>query len=139
MIATAAEANPSCFSPTPLVDVHRTLIPTYLRAVSSSITILQKPLTSSLLSRGISVTIGQIPNSAGFSFVETTSGPRERRRRGSRTSSQRLNATRTWTTWRETGPKERLTSRRFAEQSTLVHKGLYAQPQQHPPPSKTRH
>jgi len=31
MIATAAETNPSCFSPTPLVDVHRTLIPTYLR------------------------------------------------------------------------------------------------------------
>jgi len=31
MIATAAEANPSCFSPTPLVDVHQTLIPTYLR------------------------------------------------------------------------------------------------------------
>jgi hypothetical protein len=34
MIATAAEANPSCFSPTPLVDVHQTLIPTYLRVVS---------------------------------------------------------------------------------------------------------
>jgi len=31
MIATAAEANPSCFSSTPLVDIHRTLIPTYLR------------------------------------------------------------------------------------------------------------
>jgi len=31
MIATAAEANPSCFSPTPLVDVHRTLVPSYLR------------------------------------------------------------------------------------------------------------
>ncbi|KAF9650333.1 FMN-linked oxidoreductase, partial [Thelephora ganbajun] len=31
MIATAAEGNPSCFSPTPLVDVHRILIPTYLR------------------------------------------------------------------------------------------------------------
>jgi len=31
MIATAAEANPSCFSSTPLVDVHRTLIPSYLR------------------------------------------------------------------------------------------------------------
>ena len=37
MIATAAEANPSCFSPTPLVDVHRTFIPTYLRVVSSRV------------------------------------------------------------------------------------------------------
>lgn len=33
MIATAAEANPSCFSPTPLVDVEETLIPAYLRLV----------------------------------------------------------------------------------------------------------
>ena len=36
MIATAAEANPSCFSPKPLVDVHRTLIPSYLRVVSKA-------------------------------------------------------------------------------------------------------
>jgi len=31
MIATAAEANPSCFSPRPLVDVEQTLVPSYLR------------------------------------------------------------------------------------------------------------
>ncbi|KAH9926510.1 uncharacterized protein B0H18DRAFT_954777 [Fomitopsis serialis] len=31
MIATAAESNPSCFSPTPLVDLEHTLIPSYLR------------------------------------------------------------------------------------------------------------
>ncbi len=35
MIARAAEANPSCFSPTPLVDVGETLMPDYLRLVSS--------------------------------------------------------------------------------------------------------
>lgn len=48
MIATAAEANPSCFSPVPLADVHRTLIPTYLRVVSSGITLLLRSLSSSL-------------------------------------------------------------------------------------------
>ncbi|KAJ7597840.1 FMN-linked oxidoreductase [Mycena floridula] len=31
MIARAAEANPSCFSPTPLLDPEQTLIPAYLR------------------------------------------------------------------------------------------------------------
>ncbi|TFY63686.1 hypothetical protein EVJ58_g3109 [Rhodofomes roseus] len=31
MIATAAEANPTCFSPTPFVDLERTFIPQYLR------------------------------------------------------------------------------------------------------------
>ncbi|KAF8079156.1 hypothetical protein FPV67DRAFT_99797 [Lyophyllum atratum] len=31
MIARGAESNPSCFSPTPLKDVERTLIPAYLR------------------------------------------------------------------------------------------------------------
>ncbi|KZP15653.1 FMN-linked oxidoreductase [Athelia psychrophila] len=31
MIATAAESNPSVFSPTPLIDVEETLIPAYLR------------------------------------------------------------------------------------------------------------
>jgi len=31
MIATAAESNPSCFSPTPLMDVGKTLIPQYLQ------------------------------------------------------------------------------------------------------------
>jgi len=31
MIATAAEANPTCFSRTPLVDLEKTLIPSYLR------------------------------------------------------------------------------------------------------------
>ncbi|KIK71575.1 hypothetical protein GYMLUDRAFT_33777 [Collybiopsis luxurians FD-317 M1] len=31
MIARAAEANPSCFSTTPLVDIHETLVPAYLR------------------------------------------------------------------------------------------------------------
>ena len=36
MIATVAEANPSWFPHTPLVDVHRTLIPSYLRVVSKA-------------------------------------------------------------------------------------------------------
>lgn len=31
MIATAAESNPSCFSPTPLLDLEETLVPSYLR------------------------------------------------------------------------------------------------------------
>ncbi|KAG6865101.1 hypothetical protein C0991_005062 [Blastosporella zonata] len=31
MIARAAEANPSCFSPTPLEDIEQTLVPSYLR------------------------------------------------------------------------------------------------------------
>ncbi|KAJ4470919.1 hypothetical protein J3R30DRAFT_3531844 [Lentinula aciculospora] len=31
MIARAAESNPSCFSKTPLTDVHETLVPAYLR------------------------------------------------------------------------------------------------------------
>ncbi|KAJ3778902.1 hypothetical protein FB446DRAFT_631238 [Lentinula raphanica] len=31
MIARAAEANPSCFSNTPLTDIHHTLVPAYLR------------------------------------------------------------------------------------------------------------
>ncbi|KAF9225284.1 FMN-linked oxidoreductase [Gyrodon lividus] len=31
MVATAAESNPTCFSPTPLVDLETTLIPSYLR------------------------------------------------------------------------------------------------------------
>ncbi|KAI0071029.1 FMN-linked oxidoreductase [Panus rudis PR-1116 ss-1] len=31
MIATAAEANPSCFSPTPLVDVEKDFVPAYVR------------------------------------------------------------------------------------------------------------
>ncbi|GLB43570.1 putative dihydrouridine synthase (Dus) [Lyophyllum shimeji] len=31
MIARAAEANPSCFSPTPLQDIEQTLVPSYLR------------------------------------------------------------------------------------------------------------
>ncbi len=33
MIARAAEANPSCFSNTPLTDVEETLVPDYLRLV----------------------------------------------------------------------------------------------------------
>jgi tRNA-dihydrouridine synthase 2 len=37
MIATAAEANPSCFSTTPLVDLEETLVPTYLRLVSGHV------------------------------------------------------------------------------------------------------
>ena len=48
MIATAAEANPSCFSPTPLVDVHRTFIPAYLRVVSSGIASLTRSSNLSL-------------------------------------------------------------------------------------------
>ncbi|KAF5377141.1 hypothetical protein D9757_008797 [Collybiopsis confluens] len=31
MIARAAEANPTCLSTTPLVDIHQTLVPSYLR------------------------------------------------------------------------------------------------------------
>ncbi|KZT73377.1 FMN-linked oxidoreductase [Daedalea quercina L-15889] len=31
MIATAAEANPTCFSPTPLTDLEKTFIPAYIR------------------------------------------------------------------------------------------------------------
>ncbi|PCH34386.1 FMN-linked oxidoreductase [Wolfiporia cocos MD-104 SS10] len=31
MIATAAESNPTCFSPTPLVDLEQTFIPQYIR------------------------------------------------------------------------------------------------------------
>jgi len=31
MIARGAEANPSCFSPTPLQDIEQTLVPSYLR------------------------------------------------------------------------------------------------------------
>ncbi|OCH87557.1 FMN-linked oxidoreductase, partial [Obba rivulosa] len=31
MIATAAEANPTCFSPTPLTDLEQTFIPNYIR------------------------------------------------------------------------------------------------------------
>lgn len=34
MIATAAESNPSVFSPTPLADLEQTLVPSYLRLVS---------------------------------------------------------------------------------------------------------
>jgi tRNA-dihydrouridine synthase 2 len=37
MIATAAESNPTVFSPTPLIDVERTLIPAYIRLVSRSL------------------------------------------------------------------------------------------------------
>jgi hypothetical protein len=37
MIATAAESNPSCFSPRPLVDLERTLVLPYLRLVSEII------------------------------------------------------------------------------------------------------
>jgi len=33
MVATAAESNPSCFSPEPLEDLEETLIPDYLRLV----------------------------------------------------------------------------------------------------------
>lgn len=33
MIARGAESNPSCFSPTPLVDVEKTFIPSYLNLV----------------------------------------------------------------------------------------------------------
>jgi tRNA-dihydrouridine synthase 2 len=33
MIATAAETNPTCFSPTPLENVEHTLVPPYIRLV----------------------------------------------------------------------------------------------------------
>ena len=45
MIATAAESNPSCFSPGPLVDADQILIPDYLRLVSLSVAIIGHPLT----------------------------------------------------------------------------------------------
>ena len=35
MIATAAEANPTCFSASPLVDLEQTFIPSYIRVVSN--------------------------------------------------------------------------------------------------------
>lgn len=34
MIATAAESNPTCFSPTPLKDLEKTFVPSYIRLVS---------------------------------------------------------------------------------------------------------
>lgn len=34
MIATAAEANPTCFSRQPLADLEQTFIPSYIRVVS---------------------------------------------------------------------------------------------------------
>ena len=46
MIATAAESNPSCFSPTPLVDLEKTLVPPYLRLVGEVILQLKKALNS---------------------------------------------------------------------------------------------
>ena len=36
MIATAAEANPTCFSPTPLKDLELTFVPGYIRLVSTT-------------------------------------------------------------------------------------------------------
>lgn len=33
MIARGAESNPSCFSPTPLKDIEKTLLPSYIRLV----------------------------------------------------------------------------------------------------------
>ena len=115
MIATAAEANPSCFSPTPLADTHRTLVPTYLRVVSGGITPCSGNRTYRSHSRGISITIGGTLSSAQFSSAETTSGPRERKRRSSRTSSQKPSVTTMWTMWRETGPKEKPSLKIFAE------------------------
>jgi len=49
MIAIAADANLSCSPPTPLVDVHQTLISTYLRVVSRWIVRLLRPPSPSLL------------------------------------------------------------------------------------------
>lgn len=37
MIATAAEANPTCFSPKPYTDLETTLIPSYIRLVRISL------------------------------------------------------------------------------------------------------
>jgi tRNA-dihydrouridine synthase 2 len=34
MIARGAESNPSCFSPTPLIDLEKTMMPAYIRLVS---------------------------------------------------------------------------------------------------------
>ena len=36
MIATAAESNPTCFSPIPLVDLESTLLPSYVCLVRIS-------------------------------------------------------------------------------------------------------
>jgi tRNA-dihydrouridine synthase 2 len=47
MIATAAESNPTVFSPTPLVDVERTLVPQYIRLVGHRTS--GQPATNSLL------------------------------------------------------------------------------------------
>jgi tRNA-dihydrouridine synthase 2 len=37
MIATAAESNPTCFDPSPLLDLESTLLPQYIRLVRSFI------------------------------------------------------------------------------------------------------
>ena len=103
MIATAAEANPSCFSPIPLVDVHRTLVPSYLRIVSSAMVLLLKHRTNRSRSRDIWATTGETLNSAVSSSAETMFSIRERRKRSSRTSSPKPSLTTTWTMWRETG------------------------------------
>ena len=136
MIATAAETNPSCFSPTPLVDVHRTFIPTYLRVVSSGTASPSRSPNLSLHSRGTLVTTGRTLNSARSSFAETTLSLPERKRRSSRPGSQRLSVTTTWTTLREIGPKGRQTLKRFVESSMLALEEFHVQSQQ--PPSSLR-
>lgn len=138
MIATAAETNPSCFSPTPLVDVHRTLIPTYLRIVSIAFMPLLRLPTDHSCSQGTWVTTGQTPNSVASSSAEIMLSPLGRRRSCLRTNSPRPSATMTWTMLQETGPKERPNSRRSAERSKLVHIGFLAQPPHLRRPSRTR-
>ena len=64
MIATAAEANPTCFSPEPLIDLPRTFIPSYLRLVSLSIRAMLQTLHSWNHRLDISTTTGRRPNSA---------------------------------------------------------------------------
>ncbi len=44
MIATAAEQNPTCFSPTPLKDLETTFVPAYIRLVCASARPLPPPL-----------------------------------------------------------------------------------------------
>lgn len=88
MIARAAECNPSCFSPTPLVDVARTLIPDYLRLVSCpSIFLTYKP-DSLPLSPNTSPITGPSQSSASHNSKASTSKLPKR----ARTSSVKLSS-----------------------------------------------
>jgi tRNA-dihydrouridine synthase 2 len=69
MIARAAEANPTCFSDTPLVDLDKTLVPAYFRLVRPcSPPAKRNILTNALCSQNTSITIGASQNSAWHSL-----------------------------------------------------------------------